>query len=732
MSGSIPARESDAVSWTRVGAIVVATTAAAYLIAMHVLAPWVADGAAPLLSDFAAASGLDVAALSYIVEHLSFALAWGVALMATVFARRAASVPGPDADAAFWRGSILVFTAATVVVLLLNAAHGPAIVRGDGHEYFLTSISFANHGTPDLRDDDVIDYTRLRLEEGLAAPSPYDGYFRSPVDGRHYSWHFWLVPALASPIHATLDLAGLQPLKSFEILNTALLLAVMLSVALFASLSPRSRALLAALTLFSPLVWYVSWPSAEVFAGGMVVLSICAFTAKRPVAAVLFASLAATQNPALVLLVAALAGHASWSAIRVREWRTIPVLVAAGSVALLPMAFYLAFFGAPNLIQHSGMASLDFVTPGKIADFFLSLDQGLLPYVPIPLALGVLALIRAAVRRDWWALARVAIVMAAVVVTATTIEWNSDAIGLRRHAMWILPIIIWLVVDLASDSKRVTRAVPALMAAQMLVTAAWVFPPGMSQHTPLCEYALGHFTWIEPVPDVFAPRTLHLTEPLSLEVPVCFAPEHGITRVLTDKTHLSRLDDYLILSPAARRAIDGAEPASDGLYFVELPEGTATLRSQSEAIDPSSASIAFRIGGPSQYGRPFDRFNRLGRTDSGIPSAGLHATHPVYVTVTNAGETAWYPAGTMPIGVLVEVVGPDGETVTSSGPSPLPRAVLPGETFPVYAGLLTPSREGKYRVRTSLVQDRPDGGRSVVATADSRYPVQVSAAPVAP
>lgn len=732
MSDPIPARESDVVSWPRIGAIATAATAAAYLVAMHVLAPWVANGTAPLLSSLATSLGLDAAALSYVVEHLSFALAWGVALIATVYARRKGSGPGSDRATALWQGSILVFTATTVAVLLLNAAHGPVIVRGDGHEYFLTSISFANHGTPDLRDEDIIDYTRLRLEEDLIAPSPYDGYFRSAVDGRHYSWHFWLVPAFAAPFHAALDLAGLQPLKAFEILNTALIAVVMLSVALLAKLPPRSRALLAALTLFSPLVWYVSWPSAEVFAGGMVVMSICAFTAKRPVAAVLFAALAATQNPALVLLVAAIAGHASWSAVRAREWRGIPLLVAAGSVALLPMAFYFALFGAPNLIQHSGMASLDFVTPGKITDFFLSLDQGLLPYVPIPLALGVLALIRAVIRLDWWALARAAIVMAAVVVTATTIEWNSDAIGLRRHAMWILPIIVWLIVDLGSDSKRLARAVPAIIAAQMLVAAAWVFPPGMSQHTPLCEYALGHFTWIEPVPDAFAPRTLHLTEPLSLEVPVCFVPEHGITRVLTDKVHLSRLEQYLVLSPAARRAIDAAEPAGDGLYFVEFPEGTATLRSQSRMIDPSGASIAFKIGGPSQYGRPFDRFNRLGQTDSGIPSAGLMSSHPVFVTVSNTGDTAWYPAGAMPIGVQVDVLSPEGETVTSSGPSSLPRAVLPGETFPVYAGLLTPSREGEYRVRTSLVQSRPDGRRSVIATADSEYTIDVTAAPVAP
>jgi hypothetical protein len=112
-----------------VGAAAVAFATALYLAMMHLGVPLVATGRLPLLSPFARRAGLDAVALTYIIEHLSFALAWTVAAIACVLGARRFGAPPNDRDP--WRPIILVFAATTVAILVLNAAHGPALLRGD-------------------------------------------------------------------------------------------------------------------------------------------------------------------------------------------------------------------------------------------------------------------------------------------------------------------------------------------------------------------------------------------------------------------------------------------------------------------------------------------------------------------------------------------------------------------------------------------------------------------------
>lgn len=718
--------------WTLLGVTAVLSTVSTYLFATWVLVPAIAAGSVPVFSTVARSLGLTRDSFTTILEHGAFGLAWltalGVLLGARTLDRRVRETP----ESEYWPRAIALFTAVTLAVLLLNAAHGPVNLRGDGNEYFLTMTSFENHLTPDLRGQDIATYSGDRIAADLIAPNPYDGYFRSEVDGRYYPWHFWLVPALAAPISASLRMAGASPLLAFELLNNALIGVAMLSIAFMARLSPRQRAMFAALVLFSPLVWYSSWPSAEVFSAVAVIISICAFTAKRSNLAVFMSAMAATQNPSLLLLVIALGAHSLLNEDRTHLIRRALLLGALGSVALLPMAFYMALYGTPNLIQGAGMASMDFVSAAKIGDFFVSLDQGVLPYAPVALTLAFVALGQALRRRDWWSLTRFAIVVAAVIVTATTIEWNSDAAGLRRHAMWILPLIIWIAVDFAGTNPRVTRSTAALVLAQLLVTSVWIFPPGMIQHSNVCEYALGHLSWFHPLPEVFAPRTVHLAEPLAQEVPVCFASPSEVTRVLTDSRHLKRLNDYLALRVGAERAIAAAEPAGDGLLYVDFDEGQARLLTQDSPLEPGGALLVSRVGGPSPFGHQFDRFNRYALTRDGAVSVGLYSSYATYAVARNTSGRAWHPQGSHPISMVTEVRDHAGRVVTSSAPIPLARTVLPYESADLYGWLLSPTEPGRYRVVVILRQAWPDGTVVTLCESDPQQEIEASVVPVAP
>jgi hypothetical protein len=716
-------------TWTIFAAAVAVTVVAiTYLIAWHVLSPAIVAGDVPILSAFAQQRGWGIATFLQLTSSLSVPLAILVGALALVLAPAHVRASGNRVSS-----SLGVLTAALATVFVLNAFHGPIVMRGDANDYFLMNVSMSSHGTPELRASDIEHYSTLRVDEGVIGASPYDGYFVSPVNGARYCWHFWLYPAFAAPAHWLLDAAGVSPLRAYELTNVLMFLLAMYAIIRVADLQPHQRLLFAGLFVASPVAWYMSWPSAEVFTASLVVLAIALFTRTRYVAGVLAAALGATMNPTLLVLVAALAVYALVQAPRAARVRHALLIAGASAVGLAAMLFNYSLFRAGNLIQWAGMASTRFITPHKLVAFFLSLDQGLLPYAPVALVLGVAAVMPAVRGRDWWVLGRFTAVLVAVTLTATTIEWNSDAAGLRRHALWIFPFLLWLGVEMLARNDRRTQRIAAIaLGIQLLVFAAWVFPPGMVHMSPVTEFVLTHApAAYSPVPSVFSARTQHLTVPLAEAVPVIFESQTGARKVLVNREGLARLDEYLVLDEAARDSLTRPRGTEDGLLYVEFPKDSARMRAQDTVITGDGISMEVVLGGPSQFGHEFDHFNDLGVSREGIAEAALLSSDALWVSVRNGSAQTWYPGGGVPIGLIVTV--DDGTGAPTNGDLlPLVRAVLPGERVTFYAHFVTPARVGTARISASLVQADDGGGYRLLATAPLRQEISVVAVPAPP
>lgn len=714
-----------------VAATAALVVAACYLFAMHILSPAIASGGVPPLSDLALQRGFGVNVFRELTERLSVTLAILTAVLAVLLARKRGWLDrDPDRAAV---SAVVVLTATVATVFLLNALHGPITFRGDANDYFLMNISMSSHGTPDLRASDIERYSALRIQQDVVGQSPYDGYFVSPVDGRRYCWHFWLYPAVAAPAHWVLNAVGASPLRAYELTNVAMFLLAMNALARIAQFAPHQRLLFSGLLVASPIAWYMSWPSAEVFTASLVVVAISLLTRRRYAAAVFACGLGATMNPSLLVLATALAAYALLHTPTADRPRTALQLGAAGAVGLAAVAFNFALFHAGNIIQWAGMASARFISPHKVEAFFLSLDQGLLPYVPVVLALALAAVVRAAARRDWWVLARFAAVLVAVTLTATTIEWNSDAVGLRRHAIWIFPFLLWMGVELLGHDTRTARRVAAgALSAQLVVFALWVFPPGMAQMSAVTELVLTHApTLYSPVPSVFAARTEHLTVPMAEALPAAFETSRGVRKVLVDDDHLDRIDAYLEIDADALQRATQPRRTEDDLLYLEFPPDSARLRVQDTPLRDDDFPITTVLGGPSQYGHEFDAFNILGLSSDGIPEAAPLTVYALHVTLRNTGSEPWYPSGALPIGVLTSIDDGIGAPATL-GPLPLVRAVLPGEEVGFYAHFITPEHTGLVHVGASLVQADGSGGYRTLADSPLDHQVSVVMVPAAP
>lgn len=270
---------------------------------------------------------------------------------------------------------LLFITSALVVYCWL--AWSPSHF-GDGFEYLNMSVAFARHGTPDLRVEDLRAILREYPHDGFLQDQGTKtlnhfmrgqgdfGFSPSPVDGRFYSYHFWLYSLLNTPATVLCMWLGIPLRNSFLLTNCALFLGLV-SVIAFGTAHWRFRrkCLLALLALVCGATFYLNRESPESMCFSLLAIGLVLLETRRYAWALLAFAAAAQQNPPIGLLALSAGVAACWKMIL--DWRTSrsKQAVLQASLHLLPGAmvliaspvFYFVMFGTPNLIVKAGGSS---------------------------------------------------------------------------------------------------------------------------------------------------------------------------------------------------------------------------------------------------------------------------------------------------------------------------------------------------------------------------------------
>lgn len=494
-------------------------------------------------------------------------------------------------------GTVAYVCAAVLVVVVCGQREFAR--QGDGWEYLITTEAFVRHGSPSIVEADVAAVSagieawlqaRGRPAPAGAVRSLIDGElahrFVSSADGRQYAMHFWLYSLTAVPARLALAAVGWPAFNALVVTN-AMLAALALAAVLFGGRGrPLDRLALAATLALTPVVWYVTFTGVEVFCWTFVVLSLVALDRDRHGLSALLAAVAATQSPPLVFLILvplalAMAG---------RDWPATGRAVAAATVALLPMAFYAWAVGSVNPVTRAH------VDPGGIsltrtAGLFVDLDLGLLSYVPVivvllPLAIG--RVLRTRERRGGLLIVVLALAMAAA---ETQTNWNSAGMGLHRYAVWMLPMLTWLVVDGWSARQRlfIAGAVAVTSGAVLLVDRPeetnWL------AHRPAAAWAMRAApAWYEPEFEVFAERSAHAEAPPGWMIdgrrdgwiellPVAHGYATGeVTTLLVHTGSAARLQERFRIDPAYWPTLERIATAAAAPVYVHPPAGAMWSR----------------------------------------------------------------------------------------------------------------------------------------------------------
>jgi hypothetical protein len=464
----------------------------------------------------------------------------------------------------------------TFVGLLYFAQRRPVRV-GDALEYWVTLEAWFHHRTPEIRPSDL-DILGRSLEANHVLPAAAAQHITiiPTAGGKQFTLHFWMYSLTAVPAKLALWLVHGDQLAALQVTNFAFLAGLLYFLLFAYPADSRWRWQFAALAAVTPVVWYLPWAHTEVYTWAAVCLSLLLLRTRHHGWAALAASMGALQNPAVACLAALAAVMAIFDGKR--GWALVPPALGAAATLLAPL-FYLVEYGHPSLHQKFGYADPSLISLARVWSFVTDLNQGMLPYAPGAVVLGLASAVQAARRRNWRALSVMATALAMIAVCGSTPNWNCGNANVLRYVVWVIPLFVWVIVECPWPGRWGRRAVAVTILVHAVIVAAGSSRERYIEQNMLARNVLRYAPWLYwPDPEIFAERQLHREGNYRRQLPIGFSRSSGVvTKLLADPCSLDWLPLRFRVDPAYAERVRQAPHGAD-LFYLDPPAGTVRRR----------------------------------------------------------------------------------------------------------------------------------------------------------
>jgi hypothetical protein len=350
-------------------------------------------------------------------------------------------------------------------------------------DYIGMTISFFNHLTPDLREEDIALTKVIEEKNNINSPENSlvsdwwfpttealinhssnlrpnpncEGYYIS-LRENNYAYHFWLYPLLNLPAFAFLHYFKLNELRSFQLTNLLFLILAICSLIYVSSLTYFQKIWMILLMAFNSILFYLNWYSPEVFVYSLVVISIAFFLNKKYSLAVLASSLASLQSlPIIVFTFYLIASGWKASGMRLKELITLLIF---SSISFVYYIFYYINFGVTSLMNTGRWADFSNISLDKIFGLFFDLNSGIIYAFPIITIISTFALVASITRKNLFVPSLWAVLIIMAALFSTTINWNHSAVNISRYGIVMAPIIILIsVLEIPFFSRKVINII---------------------------------------------------------------------------------------------------------------------------------------------------------------------------------------------------------------------------------------------------------------------------------
>ena len=427
----------------------------------------------------------------------------------------------------------IIFAVMTVALFAFFLWHEPINWGGDIVEYYGTSESLLNHGTPNLTAKD-----QHNLEQ-ILNPVYFDmkGYYITGTDGARYPVHFIFYSILLIPFRLILQITGQSEIKTLVLTNVAILIGTALYFLRYSTLNSFQKTLLLLGLFLSPFVYFIAWPGPDLLYLCTMLFSIYFFSQKKYLASALSATIASWHSQPLLIYALGMLGfyithivhmhydseekHITMRLHSLQLSHLLQVIFILG-LLFLPYLYNLIVFGVLSpweILQDFWTEYYGFglhnASIKKLFEQLFDLNIGLFWYLPVLFVGGGYALIKKSVYAVSYRLLSVLIVLTAIgYQTNPAWHYGTAGYGPTRHAIFILPILLLFFVKNIKPTFKYMLVIGAFVLTQLWVFSfnGWLTPNLLNvlSNNPYATFVLNKYPWIyNPTPEIFVDRTNH-------------------------------------------------------------------------------------------------------------------------------------------------------------------------------------------------------------------------------
>ncbi|MFN3790821.1 hypothetical protein [Massilia sp.] len=424
-----------------------------------------------------------------------------------------------------WRFPLLVALALCGLLAMYKPYYG-----GDVVEYTVATVAIADHGSPDIRLEDIARVRTLLpgmfivpfdlLERGMREGDQqlYAAFVRGR-DGDVFPVHYFGYSLLAAAPFKLFEALGIPPFKAFQAVNMAAVFVLGLALRRFFGSEPKAWLGLGLFMLCGGAL-YLHWTSPECVSAALLLAGLLFYTSGAPLAGSVLAGLAGQQNPTIVFFFVFAPLFKLWleyerqqgfvANLRAQLTRS-NILGLAGGMAVfaLPPLFNLWQFGVPNIIAKL-FSDPGLVGATRLLSFYFDLNQGMIVGVPALLLLLLLLLPRMDGRARGVLLLSALLTLALALPALAVLNWNSGAVGPMRYAFWAAMPLVFALLVLLRRLPRWPQTALVLLAAGQAAAVDHASEYDYVHFSPTAELVLARAPqYYHPEPEIFAERAGH-------------------------------------------------------------------------------------------------------------------------------------------------------------------------------------------------------------------------------
>jgi len=322
------------------------------------------------------------------------------------------------------------------------------IIVGESDMYMLSTISIQNHYSDEVTDDDIL-IAKNKFPELDDALNRIKNKLFISKNGEIYTAYFPTYSIASLPFLHILNLLDINESRSFALSNSIYYILGLIFIVFRLKSNSFTSLMMVCSLCFSPIIFYIIWPSAEIFICFLLIIFIISIFNKDYKIAALFISLASTLNVTISLLSLLIyfnilndcdffnKNYKRNILYNKKNLFNLVQIIILNSLILIPLSLNIVRFGNIVPMQYAGSFNGLF---DRFVAYWTDLNFGFLPYFGIYFIIILIALVGSTKRLEFF----VTLIMTVIISLAYSINFhiNCDGTGLHRYMSWTSTIII--------------------------------------------------------------------------------------------------------------------------------------------------------------------------------------------------------------------------------------------------------------------------------------------------